>query len=220
MTFDLGRAPAFAMEDFLVSPSNAEAFDYVDCWPRWSTPALIVVGPPGSGKTHLAMVWARHANARFAELEDLADPDQLAVGHAVVLDDGERFGSMEAGFFHLLNLMREQGGWLLITAQSHPDRWGLKTPDLVSRLRLCPVVTLNRPTLELVQAVLVKLFEDRQIRIDADLVAYAALHLDQSLEAARTFVQTVDEASLAGGLKVTRQLAAATIAAMREEEES
>ncbi len=214
LVLDLRRDPSLAVDDFLVSPSNADAFDLVDRWPAWSTPTLLLIGPPGSGKTHLGMVWARLAGAHIAVVEDMRDPAALASHEAVVLDDCESLARDEAALFHFVNLMRERGGWLLVTAQRAPDRWGLCTPDLLSRLRLYPQVTMGSPSPDLVRAVLVKLFDDRQIRTDEDLIAYAALHLDQSLDAARMFVQVVDEASLAVGRKITRALAATTIAAL------
>ncbi len=218
LVLDLGGAPGLDLDDFLVSPSNAAAFDFVDRWPDWHAPALTLIGPAGSGKTHLAMVWASRVGARVASAADLLNPTDLAAHAAVVLDGGETFAGSEAGLFHLINLLRERGGWLLVTARRHPDLWGLRTADLLSRLRSSPVAVLEAPTADLIRAVLVKLFNDRQIRIDEDVVAYAALHLDQSLDAVRRFVQAIDEASLAASRKITRPLAAATIATLRDEE--
>ncbi len=218
LVLDLGGEPRLEIEDFLVSASNAAAFDLVDRWPDWSAPALTLIGPPGSGKTHLAMVWASRVGARVAGLGDLLDPARLAAHHAVVLDGCEDFAGAEAGLFHLVNLLRERGGWLLVTARQHPDRWGLRTADLLSRLRSSPIALVDAPAPELMRAVLVKLFHDRQIRIEEDVVAYAALHLDQSLEAVRRFVQAIDEASLAAGRKITRPLAAKTVAMILEED--
>jgi chromosomal replication initiation ATPase DnaA len=114
--------------------------------------------------------------------------------------------------------MKETGGWLLLTARTRPDPWGLRTPDLLSRLRLSPLAQIGAPNAELVRAVLVKLFADRQIRIDEDVVAYATLHLEQSLEAVTRFVQAVDEAALSSGRRITRPLAAATIALLQRDE--
>ncbi len=218
MVFNLDRHPSFDADDFLVASSNAAAFGLVDQWPDWPAPALLLVGPPGSGKTHLATIWARRAVARVGEVADLGDPANLAGHAAILLDGGEGFAQHEAGLFHLINLVRERGGSLLMTARRAPDQWGLRTPDLLSRLRLLPVTEVDGPGAELVKAVLVKLFHDRQIRIDEDIVAFAALHLDRSLDAVRRFVSSVDDASLAAGRKITRLLAAETIAAMADED--
>ncbi|WP_246725077.1 hypothetical protein [Beijerinckia sp. L45] len=114
--------------------------------------------------------------------------------------------------------MRDAGGWLLLTARANPDHWAIQTADLLSRLRLATLSRIGRPSPELVRAVLVKLFADRQIRIEEDVVAYATLHLEQSLEAVTRFVQAVDEAALSAGRRITRPLASATIAALQHDD--
>jgi chromosomal replication initiation ATPase DnaA len=212
LILDLGRAPGYDSEDFLVSASNATAFAMLDSWPAWPAATVILTGPPGAGKSHLATIWARHAEARVIQRGDVIEPDELARCPAVVLEDCDRATRPEAALFHLLNLMKESGSWLVMTARDNPDQWGLGTADLLSRLRLSPIVTIGRPDAAMVRAVLIKLFSDRQIRIDEDVVAYAALHLDRSLEAATAFVQAIDDAALSAGRRITRPLAAATIA--------
>ena len=214
MVLDLTRAPSFDADDFLVSPSNAEAHDTILRWPRWPARTLLLVGPAGSGKSHLAAIWAEHSGASSLDREAL---DHLTcVGPVIgVVEDGDRVVYPETALFHLLNLVEETGGWLILTARAAPDRWGVQTPDLLSRLRRAPVVTIGAPDPELLRSVIVKLFADRQIRIDSDIVGYAALHCDQSLDAVAKFVSAVDEASLAEGRRITRPLAAKTLAAIQ-----
>ncbi len=219
LILDLTRAPALDTDDFLVSPANADAFAMVDLWPDWPATTLVLVGPPGSGKSHLASIWARRAGARIVRQGEPIDLEALAVSPAVVLEDCDRAGHLEAALFHLLNLMREAGGWLAMTARLPPDRWGIGTADLLSRLRLAPTVAIGSPDPALLRAVMVKLFVDRQIRIDADVVTYATLHLDQTLEAVSRFVQAVDDASLAAGRRITKPLAATAIEALRRPED-
>jgi chromosomal replication initiation ATPase DnaA len=218
LTLDLGRAPAFDVEDFLVSPSNDNAFRLIDRWPDWPSHMLVLTGPPGCGKSHLAAIWASHVGAKIVQQDDVIDPHALAACAAVLLEDCDRTRRPDADLFHLINLMRESGGWLLLTARAKPDQWIIRTADLLSRLRLATLSEIGRPNADLVRAVLVKLFADRQIRIEEDVVAYATLHLERSLEAATRFVQAVDEAALSAGRRITRPLAAATIAMLQQDD--
>ncbi len=132
---------------------------------------------------------------------------------SILIEDCDRLHPDEAGLFHLLNQVREMRGTLLITAREPPDRWGLKTPDLLSRLRLAPSVAIGHPDETLLKSVLVKLFADRQLLIADGLVKFIARHCDQSLAAASKFVAAVDEEALADGQRVTRALAAKVLAA-------
>ena len=132
-----------------------------------------------------------------------------------MLEDADRATLPEAKLFHLLNLVRETGSWLLITARQSPDAWGLKTPDLVSRLRLALTAELGAPDEGLMRAVLVKLFADRQLSVDANLVDYLSLHLERSLAAAQRTVADLDRAGLGKGRRISRALAAGLIAELQ-----
>lgn len=207
----LPHEPSFAREDFLASPSNAAALALIEAWPRWPAPLMLLTGPPGSGKSHLAAIFAGLAGAtrlRGPELGGL-DPQQTVHSPALVVDDADRAGDAEAAFFHLLNLARARGVAILMTAQAPPDRWGLGTPDLTSRLRLAPIVEIAPPEPALIEAVLVKLFSDRQIDVEPSVAAFIARRLDRSLGDARALVDALDAEALAQGRKVTRTLAAA-----------
>lgn len=217
LILDLSRAPCFDPDEFLPSPSNAEAYAAIARWPDWSDRVLLLIGPAGAGKSHLGAIWAARAGARIIRAGDPLDPASW-IGPAIALvEDGDRAAHPESALFHLINLVRETGGWLLLTARTPPDRWKVSTPDLLSRLRLPPVAPIGRPDTELIRAVIVKLFADRQIRIEEDVVAYAARHCDQSLEAVSRFVAAVDEEALVSGRRITRPLAAQTIAKLQDE---
>lgn len=218
LILDLGRKPAFDREDFLVSPSNEDSYRLLEGWPDWPSHMLVLTGPPGSGKTHLASIWAQNANATIVSSNEEIDPCTLARSSAVLLEDCDRLKRPDATLFHLINLMKENGGWLLLTARSNPDQWHVQTADLLSRLRLATLSRIGRPNPALVRSVLVKLFADRQIRIEEDVISYATLHLDQSLEAVTRFVQAVDDAALSAGRRITRPLAGATIALLQRED--
>jgi chromosomal replication initiation ATPase DnaA len=210
LTLDWPHETSWARDDFLIAPENAGALRTLDAWPRWPSPVQLLVGPKGSGKSHLGAIWARLAQASAVSGGRLADAElvELARGPALLIEDADRIGPEEAALFHLLNLAREHGASALITARLAPDLWGLKTADLLSRLRLAPTLTLGEPGLELTQAVLVKLFSDRQLIVDATVIAYIALRIERSLDAARAIVAALDREALARGQRVTRAMVA------------
>jgi chromosomal replication initiation ATPase DnaA len=205
---DLTPSPHFRREDFLVSEANASALRMIEAWPAWPDDVLLLVGPPGSGKSHLAAIWAASAAAEIRQgcMLEGADLAALAGKSALVIEAGDEIGPAEATLFHLLNLTRQQKTSLLLTARRKPDAWGLATPDLLSRLRLAPLLELGAPDDELLKAVLQKLFRDRQLVVDAAIVEFIALHIDRSLDTARYFVDLLDRAALARGRPVTRAL--------------
>lgn len=169
---------------------------------------MLIVGPPGSGKSHLAAMFSHKAQARTLRREDLSntDLDPLITHSAFVLDDADKKGE-EAPFFHLLNLVNERGATLLMTARTAPSSWGVATRDLLSRLRLAPIVEIAPPDPALMEAVLLKLFSDRQIHVEVSLLSYIANRLDRDLDRARTLVADLDAQTLARGGKITRALA-------------
>ena len=213
------HAPRYGPDDFMRSDSNAAALAAVGRWPDWPDRVLLLVGPEGSGKSHLARIWAGRAGAALLEPEDFArDLDGLADRNAVV-EDVDRAGIPEAALFHFINLVRERGLSLLVTARALPDAWGLATADLLSRLRLAPAVAIAPPDEALMRAVLVKLFADRQLTVEANLIDYLALRLDRSLDAARRTVALLDRAGLDTRRRVSRQLAAGLLGEARLDDE-
>jgi chromosomal replication initiation ATPase DnaA len=210
LPLDLPHEPSFAREDFLVAPSNAAALRAIDAWPDWAGRMLLLVGPAGSGKSHLGAIWARAAGAKTIEAESLsrAEPLELARAKAILIENADRIGSSEANLFHLFNLARESGAAVLLTALGPPDAWALQMPDLRSRLRLVPIAMLGEPDADLARAVLFKLFSDRQLAVEPAVIAYIGLRIDRSLGAARAIVEALDREALARGKAVTRSMAA------------
>jgi chromosomal replication initiation ATPase DnaA len=211
----------FRRDDFVAAPANAAALKAVEDWPAWPDRVALLLGPPGAGKSHLAAIWVERAGARALRETDLGRADLPAlVRPAVVIDDVDAMAARETALFHLLNIVREEGAFLLLTARTPPDRWGLRTADLLSRLRLAPTATLEAPDTGLMRSVLQKLFADRQLLVDEAVIAYLTLHLDRSLSDARAIVADLDRRGLALGRRVTRAMAAAVLGQRAEAEDN
>ena len=206
----LDHAESFAREDFLSGPGNAAALSLIERWPDWPARVMALVGPEGSGKSHLASIWAAKAGARSIaarSLEHLDLPAAFATGALVVEDlDGE--GLDERALFHLLNLAREEGAYVLITARAPPAALAVEIRDLASRLRAVPAVALSPPDDALLRALFVKLGADRQLMLDEALVGYLVTHIERSFAAARAAVARLDEEALRLHRPVTKALAA------------
>jgi chromosomal replication initiation ATPase DnaA len=210
LALDLPHAESFRRDDFLASPSNETALALVESWPVWPDRIAAIVGPAGAGKSHLAAIWAERAGARIVDAASLVKaevPRALATG-ALLLEDLAPQRVDEAALFHLLNLAREETAYVLITAKKRLDLEGYALADLASRLRAVPVVQLAPPDDALIAAVLVKLFADRQIKVDEETVAFLTMRIERSLAAARAVAARLDTASLSRGRRLTRSLAA------------
>jgi chromosomal replication initiation ATPase DnaA len=219
LTLDLPHQPRHAREDFLPAPANLEALRAIDAWPDWPGRMLVLAGPPGAGKSHLGAIWAQRADAALISGAALGAVDLPALGaaKALLVDDADAVGAAEAALFHLVNLTRESGAFLMLTAARPPDAWGLRKADLLSRLRLAPLVTLGEPGETLARAVLIKLFDDRQLIVEPPVIDYIALRIERSLAAARAIVAALDREALAQGRAVTRPMAAAFLKDSPEE---
>lgn len=208
LTFDLPVRPALGREDFFIAPSNALAVAALDGG-NWPGSKMLLIGPEGAGKSHLAQVWAGTAGALVLDAEmlgsTLPDPDALVVENA---DSIAGDLAAETSLFHLHNHMQARATPLLLTARSAPAFWGMVLPDLASRLQATAIATLLPPDDALLSAVLVKLFADRQLDVPATLIPWLVTRMDRSFGAARHIVAALDAAALARGGPVTRTLAA------------
>jgi chromosomal replication initiation ATPase DnaA len=209
LAFELPMEPRFGEEDFLVGASNEQAYAAIENWPHWPDQILLLCGPEGSGKSHLAAIWAARSQARIVAAREVTMervPD-LVAGSALVVEDADREGRDEAALFHLLNLARERKAFVLFTCSTSPASWGLATADLLSRLRLAPCASIEPPDDALLKAVLVKLFVDRQLVVDIQVVDALALRIERSLAMAARIVAALDRKALQRGRRITRQLA-------------
>ncbi|MES2915732.1 MAG: chromosomal replication initiator DnaA [Pseudomonadota bacterium] len=208
LAFELPNTEAMTRADFFAAPSNALALQTVEGWQDWPGRKLLLVGPEGSGKTHLAQIWARLTDALILPAEALAEADVASLsGRAVLVEDANRIGPAEAQLFHLHNLVTTAGTALLITARTPPRDWGLSLPDLISRMQATPIARLDAPDDALLAAVLVKLFADRQVAVPANLIPYLISRMPRSVGAARALVAALDARALAAGRPITRALA-------------
>jgi chromosomal replication initiation ATPase DnaA len=213
--------PTFAREDFVVSDGNREALAWLDRWPDWPAPVLALNGPAGSGKTHLARIWAARSSAAVldaADLEGRSVPDltALAQAHAAILiDHADR--APERAMFHLYNLMRERRGHLLLVAAEPPARWHIALPDLASRLRAAPAIAVAPPDDELLGSIILKQLSDRQLHAGPGVVQYLVARMERSAEAARRIVAALDQRALSERREIDRRLAADVLAELSGE---
>ncbi|HXF53958.1 MAG TPA: DnaA/Hda family protein [Hyphomicrobiaceae bacterium] len=210
LVFDLPHRPAEGAEDFLVSASNAAAVAAIDAWPAWLHRALAVVGPPGSGKSHLVSVWRRRAGGLCLAASELTESAaaRASAEQAIAIEDIDRGIGDERVLFHLLNLASETRLHLLLTTRSAPGEMEIALSDLRSRLRALALVRIEAPDEALLKALLVKLFADRQLAVEPHVVAYLALHMERSADAARRIVAEMDRLALKMHRRLTRALAA------------
>jgi len=205
----LDHAESYAREDFLSGACNNDALALIESWPDWPAKAIALIGPEGSGKTHLATIWAAAAGARVISARALGETEPrsaLATG-ALVVEDAVATKD-ERTLFHLINLAREEAAFLLFTARTMPSLWPMAIPDVVSRLRALPVVTLVAPDDAMLRGVMVKLAADRQLALDESVVSYLSTHIERSFAAARSAVIALDKEALRQGRPASRALAA------------
>lgn len=209
LVLDLPHRPAMGADDFLVSACNAEAVNLIDAWPDWKQPVYLIEGPAGSGKTHLANVWRHRTGAEALDGRTLrvAELPGLDLSQGIVFEDPDRVDFDEQALFHLLNLSRERGFSMLLTARVPSSRWNVTLPDLVSRLRALPVAKIGTPDDALLGAVLLKHFSDRQLNVEPHVLQFLARRMVRSMDAVRELAAALDQAALASGKKITRQFA-------------
>lgn len=195
LTFPFEERRSFARGDFVPGATNEGALAFVDTWPEWPQRVCALWGPTGSGKTHLAQVWRAHADAielRELTREVVAD---LPAGGAFLLDDADQ-GDRGGALFHLINLVNQTSGWLLMTGREAPPRWRTSVPDLHSRLTAVPGAALESPDEALIARVLLKLFADRQLKLPEALIGYLAPRLRRSFAEAERIVVLIDTLAL------------------------
>jgi len=209
LVLDLDHSVSFAREDFLSGPSNVAALTLIERWPDWPSRIVALTGPEGSGKSHLAAIWADESGARVLSPKFLSSadvPGTLATG-ALVVEDLEAEDLDEHALFHLINLAREEDAYVLLTSRYAVASLPVTIRDLASRLRALPAVMVTPPDDVLLRSLLIKLASDRQLALDESVINYLVNRIDRSFAAARNAIQTLDDEAMRRHRPVTRALA-------------
>ncbi|MEM9231938.1 MAG: DnaA/Hda family protein [Pseudomonadota bacterium] len=208
LPLDLRPRPALDRAAFMVSACNSDAVAMVDDPALWPGGKLALVGPEGTGKTHLAVAWADRTGAVItsARTIDLGRPPPAFQ----VIEDVDRIaGDLQAeeAVFHLHNGVVNQGGKLLLTGRSAPQNWPLLLPDLASRMRATALARLDTPDEALLGAVMVKLLADRGVKAAPSLVHYVLPRIERSMQAVEQMVERLCDAGFSADRKIGRKLA-------------
>jgi chromosomal replication initiation ATPase DnaA len=204
----LEHPESYAREDFLAGACNEAALKLIESWPDWPANAMALVGAEGSGKSHLASIWAALSGARIVSGRSLNGADLMAALATAALVIEEAAAADERALFHLFNLAREEAAFVLFTTRTPPAAWRVGIADLASRLRALPIVALRPPDDAMLRGVIVKLAADRQLALDEGVVRYLSTRIERSFAAARAAIAALDSEALRQGRPVTRALAA------------
>lgn len=215
LPLDLAATPAFSRDDLVVTEANAGAVSLIDRWPDWPAPVAVLAGPAGSGKSHLAAIWRSRAGASIVEATAIEQRiPQVREAGPWMVDDADTADLDQNGLFHLINLARQQGSHVLLTARRFPAAWGVTLPDLASRLKAATLIEIQEPDDALLAGVVTKLFADRQIEVEPHTVTYIVRRIERSLAAAINIVERLDYAALSQQSRITRTLAAEVITSL------
>lgn len=213
LPFDFKHRPSLGGDDFLIAPSNQEAVAWIDKWPDWSTPLLILYGPPGCGKTHLSNVFMAMTGALQLTPESIQDLNVTISGNSqrnFIIDANDInifLKSNEEELFHLYNHISSIGGCMLVTAETPPINWHFKLADLSSRFKAGQSIGIGMPDDDLIKAVLVKLFSDQQVKVEIDVIDYITKRMERSFDTARKFVKHANTIALIEKRRITMALA-------------
>jgi len=189
---------SYASDDFVTLPCNADAMSWVKRFPDWPYPVLIVYGQAGCGKTHLLSMWTDKTSGQYLAIDD---------AH-------QYFGDPQAenDLFHQFNLAKENGDFLMLSMDKNIAQQSILLPDLKSRLGAAPQIEITAPNDEDIAIILQKLFADRQLKVEGDVIAYIIPRIERSFSAVQKLVEKIDHHSMAEKRAVTIPLVRALIA--------
>jgi len=207
LILDFEHRTALSGEDFLVANCNRDAISWIDSWPNWPAPALVVFGPPGSGKSHLAAVFEAYSDAQRVTINEFEYAASNVINNLIIEDfDGILNPDQEVSLFHLYNAAKEASYKILMTSHSPPAQWRITLPDLRSRMNAAISVKIGLPDDSLIAALLVKIFADRQVQVSSDVIIYAASRMERSFLAVQQVVENADHLALTTKKKITVNL--------------
>lgn len=213
LTLDLPHRPALSGEDFFVAPANAQAIDWIDRWPDWPGPGIVIHGDRGCGKSHLVGVFASRSGARLLNADALADTEFVVSGtpSAYVIDDADLAVAQNVttsrALFHLFNLAKREGRKLMLTGRTPAARWQVPLADLSSRLKTLDQVMIAPPDDALLGVLLVKQFADRQLRVAPAVIHYLTARMERSTDAVIRIVDALDRSALSRKRSISITLA-------------
>jgi chromosomal replication initiation ATPase DnaA len=208
LVLDLPHAESWDEADFFVTARNEQALRLVQSWPDWHAPAAIIFGPPQSGKSYLAKIWQKRSQADFLDASEIEAHIWTAPYIPLILEDADSGQFCETALFHHLNLAREHGSFILLTASAPPGQWSISLPDLRSRIRSYPAAGIEQPDEEHLAALLLKHFSDRQIEVTPDVIAFLVARMKRTMAAAQRLTAHIDRLALSEHRKITRAFAA------------
>jgi len=208
LIFELGHTPAQGEADFLVGEGNALAHSRIMAFPHWPDPVTLLIGPAKSGKSHLARIFADRSGAINSGTDDLEALATRGGNQPIVVEDVDRLPYDEAGLFHLLNQSMRDQRPLLLTARDEVAQWPLATDDVRSRARRATAFTLEITDDIQLSQMFVKLFGDRQIKVDPKIVGYLVARMERSAEEVVILADLMDRLALARGTAINRRIAA------------
>ncbi|TKT81385.1 DnaA regulatory inactivator HdaA [Aquamicrobium sp. LC103] len=216
LPLDLAHQAGASRDDLVVGPSNAAAVALIDRWPDWPSSVVVLAGPAGAGKSHLASIWREVSGAAAFSPGPIGEKALDAASGPVLIDDIDSQPVDENGLFHLVNAVKSAGSHLLLTARRFPLAWGVRLPDLTSRLKAASTVEIDEPDDMLLAAVMMKLFADRQVEVEPHVVQYIVKRIERSLSTAIEVVARLDRAALEQKTRISRALAAEVVSSLDE----
>ena len=191
---------AYKNEDFYVSPSNHEAYDLINSWPKWIKRTINIFGPSGSGKSHLASILKSKTTALSVQSTELNDKIffKFKTKESLIIENLSEKVS-ENLLFSLWNIVLQDNKYLLITSTRPISTYKFKLLDLKSRSNSSVIIGINLPSDDLVSVILMKNFSDRQIKVEKKHIDYIIKRIDRSYEKISQFILTLDKYSLKKG---------------------
>ena len=190
----------YLKEDFYVSPSNREAYEFISSWPRWIKRIANIFGPPGSGKTHLTSILKNKTSSLKIESDELNDKIffEFKIKEALIIENLNENVS-ENLLFSLWNVALQDNKYLLITSIKPISAYKFKLPDLKSRASSSMIMGINLPSDDLISVILAKNFSDKQIKVEKKHIDYIIKRIDRSYEKISQFISILDKYSLKKG---------------------